>query len=167
MTFHCLLCALSPSLEWIDQQDFAKKVGVGLHFFTLKFECHNWHYKMLVYNSASGHVAWCNKNNSQWGFCVFFQRTKPISFQKNKKPVLKKIQGFSQPWLFFNPFLWFSLDRTIWSKSRHYQFGRVCAAHLEWKSLVMKKLRTTGIWIRKNWCYDNKTSFEKWNPCRM
>jgi len=38
-----------------------------------------------------------------------------------------KKEGFSQPWLViiitsFNPFLWFSLDRTIWNTSRHYQF---------------------------------------------
>jgi len=32
--------------------------------------------------------------------------------------------------LSFNPFLWFSLDRTIWKKSRHCQFDWVCAAHL-------------------------------------
>jgi len=38
--------------------------------------------------------------------------------------------------LFFDPFLWFSLDSLIWAKSRHYQFNWVCGAHLECRSLV-------------------------------
>jgi len=38
-----------------------------------------------------------------------------------------------------------SLDRTLWNKSRHYQFEWVCATNLECGSLVMKKVRITGI----------------------
>jgi len=45
----------------------------------------------------------------------------------------------------FNPFLWFSLDRAIWNKSRHYQFGWVFVAHLEYRYLVLKNVRITGI----------------------
>jgi len=35
-------------------------------------------------------------------------------------------------------------------KSRHYQFDWMCAAHLEYRSLVLKNVRITGIWTRKN-----------------
>ena len=42
-----------------------------VHFFTLKFECHNRYDKLLLCNSENGDIACCNKNNSQWGF-VFF-----------------------------------------------------------------------------------------------
>jgi len=54
----------------------------------------------------------------------------------------------------------------IWSKSRHYQFDWASAAHLQYMSLVLKKLGITGIWIRKHGV-DNKTSFEELNPCSM
>ena len=47
-------------------------------------------------------------------------------------------------------FLWFSLGRTIWNKPRHCQFDWVCAANLEYKSLLLKNVTITGIWIRKN-----------------
>jgi len=39
--------------------------------------------------------------------------------------------GIFQPWLSFKTFSWFSLDRTIWNKSSHYQFDWACAVHLE------------------------------------
>ena len=45
----------------------------------------------------------------------------------------------------FNPFLWFFLDRTIWNKSRHYQFGWVCPAHLEHKSGI-EECEVSGMW---------------------
>jgi len=77
---------------------------------------------------------------------VFFlkKEQKPVSLKKNKKNGLKKQQKtrelfltrFFTPRLPFNPFLWFSFDRTIWSKSRHYQFDWVCAAHLKCRSLL-------------------------------
>ena len=41
-------------------------------------------------------------------------------------------------------------------KSRHYQFDWVCAAHLENRSLLLKSVRITGIWIRENWCWQKK-----------
>jgi len=50
----------------------------------------------------------------------------------------------------FKLFLWFSLDRSIWNKSRRCLFDWVCAAHIDYKSLVLKNTRITGIWIRKN-----------------
>jgi len=50
----------------------------------------------------------------------------------------------------------FLLDRTIWKKSRHYQFDWVRAAHLENRSLVLKKVKITGIWIHKIWCWQKK-----------
>jgi len=91
---------------------------------------------------------------------VYFskKRTKTCFFLKTQKNGLKKQKTCEfffklvvlHPGWSFNPFLWFSLDRTIWNKSRHYQFDWVCAAHLKCTSLVLKKLRITGIWIRKN-----------------
>ena len=83
-----------------------------------------------------------------------------------KEQVFFQKKEFSQPWLSVNPFLQFSLDRTIWNKSRHYQFDWVRAAHLEYRSLVMKKLRITDIRIRKNYCW-LKTSFDELNPYIM
>jgi len=47
-------------------------------------------------------------------------------------------------------FLCFSLDRTIWKKSRHCQFDWVCAAHIEYRFVVLKNVRITGICISKN-----------------
>jgi len=54
------------------------------------------------------------------------------------------------PKLSFNLYLWFSLDSTIWKKSRHYQFDWVRAAHIQYRSLVLKNVRITGIWMRIN-----------------
>ena len=62
----------------------------GVHFFTLKVECHN-RYKLLLCNSENGDIAWCNKNNSQWEFCVFFGNRKLFLFLiKQKYPNWKK-----------------------------------------------------------------------------
>ena len=94
------------------------------------------------------------------GFCVFYKKNKNLFLfkNKNKKIRIKKQKnrwvvffktGFSQPWL-FSTYLWFSLDRTIWNKSRQYQFVWVCAGHLEYKSLVLKNVRIAGIWMDKN-----------------
>jgi len=59
-------------------------------------------------------------------------------FEKTKKSVKKtgglfflKKNGIFSTLIVFQSFLWFSLDRTIWNKWRHYQFDWVCAAHLE------------------------------------
>jgi len=71
--------------------------------------------------------------------------------------------------VFFNPdylsklFSWFTLDRTIWNKSRHCQFDWACAVHLRW----------WRSWELQYWheyvkiSVDNKTSFEKLNPFSM
>jgi len=67
-------------------------------------------------------------------FVFFYKKQNLFRLKKNQKRIKKtkkKKPGFSQPWLSFNPFLWFSLDHTIWSKSRHCQFDWVCATHLE------------------------------------
>ena len=68
--------------------------------------------KLLLCNSENSDIAWWNKNNSEWGFSVFFEkRTKSFFFLKNQKNVfLKKNKkqvewvfwkktGLSQPWL--------------------------------------------------------------------
>jgi len=53
-------------------------------------------------------------------------------FEENRRVgIFLKKTGFSQPWLSFNPFLWFSLDRTIWNNWCHYQFDWACAVDLE------------------------------------
>ena len=62
---------------------------------------------------------------------VSFQKKQKNEFKENQEGCLKKKTFFSRPWISFNPFLWFSLDRTIWNTSRHYQFDWGCAAHLE------------------------------------
>jgi len=94
-----------------------------IHFFTLKSECHNRYNKLLLCNSENGDIAWYNKKNSQWGFCVFLKKNKNLFlFKKNKKNRIKKnkkeVGCFSKVWFFSTPvvfqsFLWFSLDRTI------------------------------------------------------
>jgi len=66
MAFLCLLCAWSPNLttlKWIDQQHCENKNGV--HFFTLKFKCHNRYKKLSLCNSENGDIAWCNKITSE------------------------------------------------------------------------------------------------------
>jgi len=132
----------------------------GVHFFTLNFECHNRHNKLLLCNFKDGDIAWCNVNNTEWGFCVFFitktcflKKTTKKTDWKNKKTLVGSF-CFRKKRVFLNPdylsiFLWFSFDHTIWNKSHHYQFDWVCAAHLQYRSLAFKKLRITGIWIRK------------------
>jgi len=40
----------------------------------------------------------------------------------------------------------FSFDRTIGKKSRHCQFDWVCATHIKDRSLVLKNVRSTGMW---------------------
>jgi len=79
------------------------------NYFTLNFECHNRYNKLLLCNSENGDIAWCNKNNSEWGFSVFLEkRTKSCFFQKNQKNVfLRKPKknmwvGFKKQ-VFLNP----------------------------------------------------------------
>jgi len=77
-----------------------------LYFFTLKFECHK-RYKLLSCNSEIGDIAWCNKNNSEWEFCVFSKNTKNRIKKTGGLFFLK--DGFILPWLSFNPFCDFPL----------------------------------------------------------
>ena len=159
VSFLCQLWACLPNpttLEWIDQQPFAK---TEMRYISLPSDlnatiaiksCYCVIQNMVILYDAIQTI-----QNSVF---VFFlkKEQRPVSFQKKKKKRIKKTcelfffkLGFFQPWLSFNPFLWFSLDRTIWNKSRHYQFDWVCAPHLKYRSLVLKKLRITGIAIRK------------------
>jgi len=65
--------------------------------------------KLLMCNSENGDFVRCNKNYSEWGFCVFFKEQKPVSFQENKKIRIEKNRWvvffkktrFSQPRLSF------------------------------------------------------------------
>jgi len=98
-------------------------------------------------------------------FVFFFEKNKKIGWKKQVGCFFDK-NGFCSTLIVFWSFLWFSLDRTIWNKSRHYQFDWVCATHLECGCLVMKKLRITATEYVKI-SVDNKTSFEKLNPCSM
>jgi len=81
-------------------------------------------------------------------FFAFFlkKEEKPVYLKKNKKQVgcffLKT--GFSQPDCLSILFV-ISPDRTIWNKSRHYQFHWMCAVYLEYRSLILKNVRITGI----------------------
>jgi len=38
----------------------------------------------------------------------------------------------------------------IRAKSRHYQLNWMCTAHLEYRSLVLKNVRITGVWVSQN-----------------
>ena len=61
-----------------------------VHFFTFHFECRNRHNKLYLYNSENCDIAWCNKNNSEWGFSVFLKNiTKSSFFLKNKNNIKK------------------------------------------------------------------------------
>ena len=80
---------------------------------------------------------------------IFVFKLKKTVSQKEKKRIEKnqvgcffEKMGFSHPWLSFNPFLWFFLDRTIWKKSRDYQLDWVRSAHLEYSSLELKNVRS-------------------------
>jgi len=81
----------------------------GVHFFTLNFEWHNRYNKLLRCNSENGDFAWCNKNNSEWGFSVFLKkRTKSCFFiKKNKKTAFISTLGTThlgrQPKLWWSP----------------------------------------------------------------
>jgi len=112
----CCAHACQATLEWIDQQHLAKtKMG---YIFTLKFECHNSYNKLLLFNSESGDITWCNVNKYRIGFLRFFLITKTFLFWKspknglkNKKPrrVVILLKFLSQLWLSFNLvviFLW-------------------------------------------------------------
>ena len=66
-------CQALPLWSELTNNTLRKKDGV--HFFSLKFECHNRYNKLLLCNSANDSIAWCNENNSEW---VLF------SFLKNK-----------------------------------------------------------------------------------
>jgi len=46
-------------------------------------------------------------------------------------------------------------------KASHCQLDWMCAAHLEYKSLVLKNVKITGIWIRKNHCSVDKKQVPK------
>jgi len=98
----CVCCAQSCQALplWSELTNHILRNRDGVHFFTLKFECHNRYNKSLVCNSASGNSAWCNKNNSEWGFRIFLKQQKPISFQKKLKTRIKKEQKVR---FFLNP----------------------------------------------------------------
>jgi len=68
----------------------------GVNFFTFKFECHNTYNKLLLWNSEDGDMVWCNKNNSERVFCVFFKKKNPFLSKKTKTRIWK-----NNRWLFF------------------------------------------------------------------
>ena len=73
------------------------------------------------------------------GFVFFLEKNKNLYFKKKQKiSDLKKqknrwaaffLKQIFSTLIVFQSFVWFSLDRTIWNMSRHYQYGWVCAAH--------------------------------------
>jgi len=56
-----------------------------VHFFIIIFECHN-RYDKLLCDSENGDIAWCNKNNSEWGFSVFHRKKNETLFLFEKPP---------------------------------------------------------------------------------
>ena len=89
-------------------------------------------------------------------FVLFFEEKKPVLFQKKTKPpglkktkvgVFKKTRIFRKPG-YLSIFL---CDFPLIARSgHHHQFDWVRGTHLERSSLVLKKLRITGIWICEN-----------------
>jgi len=81
----CLLCACLPSLttcrELTNNTLRKQRWSIFLyrqHFFTFNFECHNRYSKLLLCNYENGDIAWCNKNNTECGFCVFSKKNKNL-----------------------------------------------------------------------------------------
>jgi len=152
VTFLCLLCAFLPNhfgVNWPSKHLSKTKMGyislpshlnaiIGITSYYCVI------LKMVILHDAIKTI--------QNGVFVFFKKTKTCFFSKNgldKRVFFKKTPVLSTL-IVFQSFLWFSLDHTIWNKSPHFQFDCVCAAHLECRSLLMTKLRITGIWICKN-----------------
>jgi len=117
----------------------------GVHFFTLKLECQigvTSSYcvilKMMTLYDAI-------KTIQNAGLCFSSKKKKILFLFKQTKTFGLKNGLFFKKNVFFSilivfqSFLWFSLDRTIWYKSRHYQCGWVRAAPLKHRSLVLKK----------------------------
>ena len=50
-------------------------------------------YYCLLWNFENGGIAWCSKNNSAWGFCIFLKEQKLFLFENPNRWVV-----------FFNPF---------------------------------------------------------------
>ena len=149
----CCAHACQATLEWIDQQHLAKtKMG---YIFTLKFECHNSYNKLLLFNSESGDITWCNVNKYRMGFLPFFQI---IKNQKTQAGCYFVKVSFSTL-IIFQSCCDFPL--IAWFGKSHVTISLIGRA-----SLVLKKLGITGIWIRQN-SVDSKTSFEKLNPCSI
>jgi len=89
-----------------------------VHFFTLNFECHNRYNKLSMCSPENGDIAWCNKNNSKWGFSVFRKRrTKTCFLIKKQKNVFFKTKNLGG--LFFLKKSWFfsTLVSTQWRAS--------------------------------------------------
>ena len=153
------LCEQRFTFGWIDQQRFVnKKTKMGYISLpsNLNAIIRIKSYYCVILKMVILHDAIKTIQNSV--LCFFIKRTKACFVSKKPKKRIKKqktcelffFNPFFQLSLSFNPFLWFSLDRTIWNKSCHYQFHWVCATHLKCRSLVLKKLRITGVWLRKN-----------------
>ena len=98
----------------------------GVHFFTLKFECHNRYSKLLLCTSGNGDIAWWTTTIYN-GVFVYVKKTNKnlFLFKKTKKSDENKQKtgglfffknGFFSTLIVFQSFLWFALDRTIWNK---------------------------------------------------
>ena len=112
--------------------------------------------KWLLCNSENGDIAWCNENNSQWGFVFFYKKNKNLFLlKKNKKIRITKTKnrwaffvlktGFSQPRLSFNLFVIFPSSHDL----EQVTSLSVCML-TEYRSLVSTNVRITGIWMHKN-----------------
>ena len=172
VVFLFLLCACLPrlnTLEWIDEQHFENKDGV--HFFAFSSECHNRYHKLILCNSEIGDIAWCNVNNTEWGFCAFFNNKNLFLFKKPKRRIKKTKNAdglvvFLKK-LFFSTLVYFGLFMIfLWSHNLE-----------QVTSLSVWLGYSIGPWYWRIWellaleyvknSVGNKRSFEESNPCSM
>ena len=122
----------------------------GAHFFTLKCECHNRYnklfcviLKLLILHDAIKTI--------QSGVFVFLKKgTKTCFFSKSKKFGLKnRWVVFSKKYIFLNPDC-LSILCVVFPWSHDLVQVTSLPMWLSYRSLLLKNLRITGTWIRKN-----------------
>ena len=104
-----LCCACLPNHFGVNWPPTLCENKGRLHFFTLKFECHNKYNKLLLCNSENGIIARCKKTIQNWASVLLFSlRINTCFFSKNPKNGYKKTKnpgrlGFIKKQIFLNP----------------------------------------------------------------
>jgi len=104
-----LCCACLPNHFGVNWPPTLCENKGRLHFFTLKFECHNKYNKLLLCNSENGIIARCKKTIQNWASVLLFSlRINTCFFSKNPKNRYKKTKspgrlGFIKKQIFLNP----------------------------------------------------------------